>query len=177
MVECPPDFGVVVVVVRCLVVVVPVFVPVVVPVEVEVVPLEVLVVCCGQLSETTTAPAGSESVDSDTPWGTCSVRRDPPSSLTVTVQFAADAEGIAARPNTASAEAAATPPIASFRLLSTLPQFPPAICRGTSRQPRPRGTFIRTLLGATIVCNGEPFVRAGALTFLEVRIGMGAAEL
>lgn len=74
-------------VVRCFVVVVPVFVVgVELEVEVEVVPVEVVVVVCGQLSETTTAPAGSDKLESDTPWGTDSVVSVPPSSFTVTVQ-------------------------------------------------------------------------------------------
>lgn len=45
---------------------VPVFV-VDVEVGVEVVPLEVVVVAWGQVSETTTAPAGSDRLDGDTP--------------------------------------------------------------------------------------------------------------
>ena len=76
------------VVVPVFVVVVPVFV-VVVPVfvvGVDVVVVEVEVVAGGHVSDTTTAPAGNESVDSDTPWGTCNVVSCPPSRRTVTVQ-------------------------------------------------------------------------------------------
>jgi hypothetical protein len=154
-----------------LVVVVPVFV-----VEVDVVPVEVLVVCVGQLSETTSAPAGSDSVESETPCGTCSVRSVPPRSLTVTVQFAAEAEGMAARPNTASAAATATPLIASFRLLSTLAQFLPRSA-GARRDSRDRaapssGRYWVTPLFATVNCS---FGRA--LSRSVVRIGPAAAEL
>jgi hypothetical protein len=169
LVGWPPDFGVVVV--GRFVVVVPV--PVL---DVEVDPVEVLVVCCGQVSDTMTAPAGSESVDSDTPCGTCSVSSAPPRSLTVTVQFAADAEGMAAMPKAAIAEAAATPPIASFRLLSTLAQFLPRSA-GARRDSRDRaapscGRYWVTPLFATV---NRSFWRAFSRS--KVRIGPAAGEL
>jgi hypothetical protein len=64
---------------------------------------------------------------------------------------------MAARPNTASAEAAATPPIASFRLLSTLAQFLPRFA-GARRDSRDRaapssGRYWVTPLFATVNCS------------------------
>jgi len=79
VVRCPPDFGVVVVVVPVCVLVV------VVPVLVVVEEVPVVVVAGGQDSDTTAAPAGSESVDSETPCGTWSVSIAAPSKRTVTV--------------------------------------------------------------------------------------------
>jgi hypothetical protein len=102
-----------------------VVVPLVLVVEVEVEPVEVLVVAGGHVSDTTTDPFGSDRVESETPSGTCSVSSCAPRSRTVTVQVAADADGNALTPNTASADAAASPPTASFRLLSTFALFLP----------------------------------------------------
>jgi hypothetical protein len=147
--ERPPDFGVDV---GCFVVVVPVFV-----VEVEVVPVDVLVVCCGHDSDTTTAPAGNDNEDTDTPCGTCNDNNVPPNNFTVTVQSAAEAVGSAAMPNTASAAAAATPPTASFRLLSTLALFLPrsAGARSDSRdRAAPScGRYWVTSFFATVNCS------------------------
>jgi hypothetical protein len=73
-----PDLGAVVVLVPVRVLVVPVLVVVDVPV--------LVVVAGGHVSPTITAPAGSESPDSDTLCGTCSVSIVAPRSFTVTVQ-------------------------------------------------------------------------------------------
>lgn len=135
-------------VVGFFVVVVPVFV-----VDVEVVPDDVVVGGGGHVSDTTTAPAGNDRLESGTPWGTCKVRSCAPSNRTVTVQVRADADGIAAMPSTAIAVDAVTTPTASFRLLSTLALFLPRSAGACGRRhgaATPAGRYWVTPLFATV---------------------------
>ncbi len=82
----------------------------------------------------------------------------PPINVTVTTHCSAEAVGIAAMPSTASTIAAVSAPVATFRLLSTIGLTPPAVYRTMKAAPRRPAARERTLLGDTVVCNGELFL-------------------
>jgi hypothetical protein len=86
----------------------------------------------GQTLETSVAPAGSAA-----PGGSESCTTCPVIVLTVTVQLAADATGIAASPITVPNEATAATAILSFRLLNTFGFVLPPFTTRMSTGPRP----------------------------------------
>jgi hypothetical protein len=86
----------------------------------------------GQTLEIRVAPAGSAA-----PGGSESCTTCPVAVLTVTVQFAATATGIAARPITVPNEATAVTAILSFRLPNTLGFVLPPSTTRMSKGPRP----------------------------------------
>jgi len=86
----------------------------------------------GQTLEISVAPAGSAA-----PGGSESCTTCPVIVLTVTVQLAADATGIAASPITVPNEATAVTAILSFRLLNTLGFVLPPFTTRMSIGPRP----------------------------------------
>jgi hypothetical protein len=111
------------------------------PVDVVVVVVGVLVVGAvtvgvvtggGQTLEIRVAPAGKGA-----PGGSCSCTTCPVMVLTVTVQSAATATGIAAKPITVPNEATAVTAILSFRLLNTLGLVLPPVTTRMSTGPRP----------------------------------------
>jgi hypothetical protein len=119
----------------------PVCEPVVVVVGVVVVVLGVLVGGAvtvgvvtggGQTLEIRVAPAGSGAPGGSWSWTTC-----PVMVFTVTVQSAAKATGIAAKPITVPKEATAVTAILSFRLLNTLGLVLPPFTTRMSIGPRP----------------------------------------
>jgi hypothetical protein len=99
----------------------------VVVVCVEVVVTGVVVVCVGHDSVTFFTGPGRFSEDTGAPGASWKVRTWPVSSVTVTVQLAADALGSAPIVNTASAAHADTRATLSFRLLMTVALSPPAV--------------------------------------------------
>jgi hypothetical protein len=86
----------------------------------------------GQTLEIRVAPAGNAA-----PGGSCSCTTCPVMVLTVTVQSAATATGIAAKPITVPKEATAVTAILSFRLLNTLGLVLPPFTTRMSIGPRP----------------------------------------
>ena len=86
----------------------------------------------GQTLEIRVAPAGSAA-----PGGSCSWTTWPVMVFTVTVQSAATATGIAAKPITVPKEATAVTAILSFRLLNTLGFVLPPFTTRMSTGPRP----------------------------------------
>jgi hypothetical protein len=87
---------------------------------------------CGQTLEISVSPTGSGA-----PGGSWSCKTCPVIVLTVTVQSAAEAAGIAARPMTVPKEATAVTAILSFRLLNTLGLVLPPSTTRMSTGPRP----------------------------------------
>jgi hypothetical protein len=86
----------------------------------------------GQTLDIRVAPAGKAA-----PGGSCSCTTCPVMVFTVTVQSAATATGIAARPITVPKEATAVTAILSFRLLNTLGLVLPPFTTRMSIGPRP----------------------------------------
>jgi len=86
----------------------------------------------GQTLEISVAPAGSGAPGGNWSWTTC-----PVTVFTVTVQSAAEATGIAAKPITVPNEATAVTAILSFRLLNTLGFVLPPSTTRMSKGPRP----------------------------------------
>lgn len=86
----------------------------------------------GQTLEIRVAPAGKAA-----PGGSCSCTTCPVMVFTVTVQSAATATGIAAKPITVPKEATAVTAILSFRLLNTLGFVLPPFTTRMSTGPRP----------------------------------------
>jgi len=86
----------------------------------------------GQTLEIRVAPAGSGAPGGSWSWTTC-----PVMVFTVTVQSAATATGIAAKPITVPKEATAVTAILSFRLLNTLGFVLPPSTTRMSTGPRP----------------------------------------
>lgn len=86
----------------------------------------------GQTLEISVAPSGSAA-----PGGSESCTTCPVTVLTVTVQLAAEAIGIAAKPITVPNEATAVTAILSFRLLNTLGFVLPPSATRMSTGPRP----------------------------------------
>jgi hypothetical protein len=105
---------------------------------------------------------GSDREDSGVPGATFTVNVTfPPSTVvTVTTQVSAEATGIAAIPDTASAQPV-TSATRRFRLLNTLAYpFPPDVRRNV---PHWRGARL-TLLAGRCLCNPEPPVSTRART-------------
>ena len=86
----------------------------------------------GQTLEISVAPAGSGAPGGNWSWTTW-----PVTVFTVTVQSAAEATGIAAKPITVPNEATAVTAILSFRLLNTLGFVLPPSTTRMSKGPRP----------------------------------------
>jgi hypothetical protein len=100
-------------------------------VVVVVVEVEVEVEEQDSVVERTGSVTGSEIEESGVPGGTLTVNESflPPATVTVITQVSAEAEGIAARPETASTELAATAATTRFRLLNTVALLlPPWFC-------------------------------------------------
>jgi hypothetical protein len=117
--------------------------------------LAVVVVAGGHDVETLAMAAGRESGFGDTPGGSWKESCCPVTSVTVTVQSAAEATGSAASPNTVMAVLAAANATTSFRLLNTVGYLLPPCDVRESSAPRPNGGVRRTLLTALQLCNAE----------------------
>jgi hypothetical protein len=97
--------------------------------------------CEGQDSLTVFTGPGRFSEDSGAPGASWKVRTCPVSSVTVTVQSAADAVGSAATADTARAMPADAAATLSFRRVNTMALSPPAVpSAATARTPSRRRT-------------------------------------
>src|SRR5438309_1897197 len=101
---------------------------------------------------------GREIADSGVPGGTLTVndRWPPPTRVTVITHWSAEAVGNAATPSRASADAAVTAPMTSFRLLSTvvclLPRSAGAYRRRRDHGAARAGRYWVTPSFATVKC-------------------------